>query len=113
MSAHHNTITPNPAFTGLRAALPSPVHAGQQMSRGELAEIVSGALDKLYPVYPNRSALHVDARWVGRLERGEILQSGKERRAALRKVLGVATDTDLGLRSARSVPASPPQPPVS
>jgi tetratricopeptide (TPR) repeat protein len=93
-------ITPNPLLTELRESLPSPHRLGLCMSRSELADAVNRAL---YRLYRDRSlaAFYVDARWVGKLERGESRWPSEERRAALRDVFGVATDSDLDLYSPR------------
>jgi 8-oxo-dGTP pyrophosphatase MutT (NUDIX family) len=56
------------------------------MSRQELAEAVSRLLDR-----------PVDAKFIGRLESGEVRWPGRDRREALRVVLGAATDAELGL----------------
>ncbi len=70
------------------------------MSRTELADAVNTALDQLYPDR-DLTAQCVDHRWIGKLERGEHRWPSEERRAALRLVLGAASDTDLGLYSPR------------
>ncbi|MEV4135491.1 hypothetical protein AB0J72_25350 [Dactylosporangium sp. NPDC049742] len=66
------------------------------MSRSELADAVNAALDRLYPGR-GLAAQYVDFRWIGKLERGEHRWPSDERRAALRHVLGRATDVELGL----------------
>ncbi|GAA3251148.1 hypothetical protein ACFO1B_43740 [Dactylosporangium siamense] len=70
------------------------------MSRVELADAVNAGLDRLYP---GRilTAHYVDARWVGKLERGEHRWPSNERRAALRAALRCHSDADLGLYSPR------------
>ncbi|SCF01131.1 hypothetical protein GA0070562_5102 [Micromonospora tulbaghiae] len=70
------------------------------MSRTELADAVNTALAQLYPDR-NLTAQCVDHRWIGKLERGEHRWPSEERRAALRLVLGAASDADLGLYSPR------------
>jgi hypothetical protein len=70
------------------------------MSRSELADAVNAALDRLYPGR-DLTAHYVDFRWIGKLERGEHRWPSEERRAALRHVLGAATDTQLDLYSPR------------
>ncbi|MFI6079081.1 hypothetical protein ACIA5C_47005 [Actinoplanes sp. NPDC051343] len=93
-------VTPNKVLLDLREGLRSPYRPGQKMSRPEFADAVNRAL---YRLYPRRalSALYVDARWVGKLERGETRWPSEERRAALRYVFGVATDIELDLFSPR------------
>ncbi|MFG2042122.1 hypothetical protein [Dactylosporangium sp. NPDC048998] len=70
------------------------------MSRPELADTVNAALDQLYPGQ-NLTAHYVDSRWIGKLERGEHRWPSRERRAALRHVLHVRSDAELGLFSTR------------
>ncbi|WP_433616950.1 helix-turn-helix domain-containing protein [Dactylosporangium sp. CA-139114] len=97
MPRHPNAvIVPNPRLREARLRAPSPVRAGQSMSRAELADAVNNALDQLYPGR-DLTAHYVDARWIGKLERGEHRWPSDERRAALRHALGAATDTELGL----------------
>jgi transcriptional regulator with XRE-family HTH domain len=83
-----------------RQDLWSPRRLGQRLSRGELADAVNRALDRLYP-RRDLAAFYVDDRWVGKLERGETRWPSAERRAALREVFGVANDGDLDLFSPR------------
>ena len=104
MPRHPDTlITPNTFLAERRAGLPSPRRPGQRMSRTELADAVNVALDQLHPGR-DLAAHYVDPRWVGKLERGEHRWPSRERRAALRKVLGAAADADLGLYSPRRTP---------
>jgi hypothetical protein len=93
-------VTPNKVLTRLRAGLRSPYRPGQRMSRPEFADAVNRALDRLYP-RRRLTAMYVDARWVGKLERGETRWPSEERRAALRLLFGVATDIELELFSPR------------
>src|SRR5258705_7829104 len=101
MPRHPDTpITPNTALSDARERLPSPRRAGQCMSRGELADAVNTALDRLYPGR-DLTAHYVYRTWIGKLERGEHRWPSDERRTALRHVLGATTDTDLGLFNPR------------
>ncbi|GAB3831916.1 hypothetical protein ACFPIJ_29210 [Dactylosporangium cerinum] len=101
MPRHPETlITPNTLLSAARERLPSPRRPGQRISRSELADGVNAALDLLYP-HRNLTAHYVDARWIGKLERGEHRWPSAERRAALRHVVHVATDAELGLYSPR------------
>jgi hypothetical protein len=93
-------ITPNKVLVAARKQLPSPHRPGEYISRPELADAVNRALDQLYPKQA-RDSLYVDARWVGKLERGESRWPVEERRAALRLVFGVARDVDMALYSPR------------
>ncbi|GAA3742205.1 hypothetical protein GCM10022225_27260 [Plantactinospora mayteni] len=93
-------ITPNTVLSGARQRLPSPKRSGQSMSRSELADAINAALDRIY-LGRDVTAHYVDFRWVGKLERGEHRWPSAARRAALRQVLGTATDTDLDLYSPR------------
>ncbi|MFY1595933.1 helix-turn-helix domain-containing protein [Micromonospora sp. WMMD737] len=101
MARHPDTvITPNTLLSEARERLPSPRRPEQPMSRAELADLINSALSQLYPER-DLSAHYVDRRWVGKLERGEHRWPSPERRAALRHVLGVTHDVDLGLYIAR------------
>lgn len=93
-------ITPNTVLRQCRQRLPSPHRAGQSLSRGEFAEAVNAALHTLYPDGA-AAGLAVDARWVGKLERGEHRWPCEERRAALRLVTDVRSDVAIGLWSPR------------
>lgn len=70
------------------------------MSRSELADAVNAALDRICSGR-DVTTHYVDFRWVGKLERGEHRWPSQARRAALRQVLGAATDADLDLYSPR------------
>ncbi|GAA1563381.1 hypothetical protein GCM10009827_101240 [Dactylosporangium maewongense] len=97
MPRHPDTvITPNTVLSAARERLPSPRRAGQCMSRSELADEVNTALNQLYPTR-NLTAHYVDARWIGKLERGEHRWPSDERRAAIRRALGATNDGELGL----------------
>lgn len=101
MPRHPETaITPNVLLSDARQRLASPQRLGQCMSRAELADAVNTALGQLYPAR-DLTAQYVDFRWIGKLERGEHRWPSEERRAALRLVLNVATDTCLDLYSPR------------
>ena len=107
-------IIPNAVLWGARKRLPSPRRPGQCMSRGELADAVNRALDRLY-AKRDLTSLYVDFRWVGKLERGESRWPSTERRAALRTVFGVASDHELDLYSPRRSPiiaTTPTTPPA-
>ncbi|MBQ1022837.1 hypothetical protein [Micromonospora sp. C95] len=104
MPRHPDTvITPNRLLVQARQRLTSPHRPGQRMSRAELADAINTALDLLYPGR-SLTAHYVDHRWVGKLERGEHRWPSRERRTALRHVLGATTDTELGLYSPRRTP---------
>ena len=94
------TIRPNTALSDARRRLSSPMRPGQCMSRSELADAVNAVLDRIHPGR-EVTAHYVDFRWVGKLERGEHRWPSEARRAALRQVLGAATDADLDLYSPR------------
>ncbi|WP_416903506.1 hypothetical protein [Micromonospora echinospora] len=101
MPRHPDTmIRPNTVLNAARQCLPSPTRPGQCMSRSELADAVNTALDAIY-AGRDVTAHYVDFRWVGKLERGEHRWPSEARRAALRQVLGAATDADLDLYSPR------------
>ena len=82
---------PNELLRAARLARRSPSGSGRPMSRQELADAVNA--------YAYRHAgrrVSVDARYVGKLERGEHRWPFEPCRTALREVLGKATDAELG-----------------
>ncbi|HEX5540824.1 MAG TPA: hypothetical protein VFX60_04575 [Micromonospora sp.] len=82
----------------VRERLPSPNRPGKPTSRSELADLVN---DLLFG--PHRAAHSgFSANYVGKLERGEIRWPGEEYRAALRAVLGVDSDEELGFYNPRA-----------
>ena len=79
-----------------RQGLPSPADPALALSRSELAELVNAA------VYRHTGRLaSLDGHYVAKLERGVIRWPGADYRRALREVLGVATDSDLGFHRPR------------
>ncbi|WP_229070865.1 hypothetical protein [Actinoplanes sp. DH11] len=66
-----------------------------QFTRQALADAANQHLPRLYSMNDND---------IGKIERGVVTWPGSERRAALRKVLGAATDDELG--SSIPVPSS-------
>lgn len=83
----------NELLTAARARTESPGAPGQSMTRQELAEAVN---DHVFRATGTLGA--VDARHVGRWERGDTRWPATRYRAALRAVLNVATDAELGFR---------------
>lgn len=71
------------------------------MSRAELAALAD---DFVLEAYGRRTAL--DANYVGKLERGVVRWPREEYRAALRAVLGVSDDTDLGFAAPAGRPSA-------
>jgi SAM-dependent methyltransferase len=94
------TISPNTEIKRRRLGLESPARRGQYMSRGELADAINRAMADLYPA-DKIAHLLVDERWVGEMERGANRWPREPRRAALRRVFGVASDAALGLVKSR------------
>lgn len=82
---------PNNLLRAARLALPSPSGSGRPMSRQELADAVNA---HTHAHAGCRSA--VDARYIGKLERGEHRWPFEPYRTALREVLGKTTNADLG-----------------
>lgn len=70
------------------------------MSRQELAEAVNAYL---YTATGRRT--HLDARYIGRLERGDNRWPRADHRLGLRAVLGAATDAEIGLYNLRRSPS--------
>jgi S-adenosyl methyltransferase len=98
------TAAPNRLLVAARERLPSPNRPGQCLSRTELAAAVTAELRR------NRHNVKVDYRFVWQLEQGKVSWPPQERRDALRAVLKVATNAEIGLfdpRKTRKVgPAS-------
>src|SRR5262245_4539565 len=86
------SVEPNLKFRTAREATPSPTTPGYSMSRAELADAVN---EHLWHTTKKRYT-SLDARAIGRYERGEIQWPTAVYRTALRAVLGASTDADLG-----------------
>lgn len=82
---------PNELLIQARLRTESPGSPGQSLTRRELADAVN---DHVLRATGKRGA--VDERHVGKWERGETTWPRKHYRAALRAILNVATDTELG-----------------
>lgn len=80
----------------LREAVVSTSRPGEPLGRSELAEAVN---DYLWRARNERYEL--DGHSIARYERGQVLWPSEPYRAALRAVLGVATDAELGFRPTR------------
>lgn len=83
--------SPNEKLRGRRLALPSAADAARPMSRAELAERVN-----LHLWRTNDREPCLDADAVARHERGVVRWPNAQYREALRTVLGVGTDAELG-----------------
>ncbi|MCE6997311.1 tetratricopeptide repeat protein [Saccharothrix sp. S26] len=85
-------------------------HAGEHLSRQELAELVNA---HLWDRHGRRAEL--DAHYVAKLERGVIRWPNAEYREAFRAVLGVASDVELGFVNLRRAtgPVRDEEPPRS
>ncbi|WP_189223410.1 hypothetical protein [Saccharothrix coeruleofusca] len=97
---------PNRLLRAVREATASRQVAGAHMSRRELAD---AAVAWLHETTGRTAAL--DAHYIAKLERGVVRRPSQHYRAALRAVLGVAADVDLGF-SAHRPPALVATPPV-
>ncbi|MFI8528294.1 NUDIX domain-containing protein [Promicromonospora sukumoe] len=98
----------NEMLRARREAMSSPSGSGAPMSRSELA----GLVNEYIRARTGRSSV-LAGKEVGRWERGEVRRPGKLYRDALRAVLGVASDEELGFFPApRGLPrpASPGRP---
>ena len=73
------------------------------LSRSELADAANR-----HPAMASSKAGPMTENFVGKLEQGRVAFPRAERRAALRAILGVATDADIGLVRTRDQPAGPP-----
>jgi tetratricopeptide (TPR) repeat protein len=86
-------MDPNSRLRALRESRPSPSFPTEPMSRAELAEVVNA---ELWSSTGRRYAL--DAHTIARYERGAVRWPSAAYRSAMRKILGVATDQELGFR---------------
>jgi hypothetical protein len=84
-------VRSNTALRLLRERTPSPVTPGEHLSRQELADLVNAHVLEL-----TERAGALDANYIGKLERGVITWPRSHYRAALRVILGVTTDRELG-----------------
>lgn len=89
---------PNELLRLARERLPSPTRPGERMSRAELADLVSDLL--FGPQQASYSPFN--ANYVGKLENSVIRRPCEEYRAALRTVLGVASDEEIGFYDPRT-----------
>jgi hypothetical protein len=99
--------TPNTVLRDLRERTPSSRYPGECLSRQELAEKVNSCLWTTH-----RQRVEVDAGYIGKLERGVIRWPGGSYREALRSILRVSTDAELGFGNTRrtAVPVAEPGP---
>lgn len=94
---------PNHQLRSARERIESPRAPGQYLSRVELADLVNAAVFRA----TNRTVT-VDDHYIGKLERGIIRWPQDDYRVALRAILRVSTDAELGFRRprrARTLPA--------
>lgn len=84
---------PNDALRAARLRLGSPSSPGQSMTRQELAEAVNAEVYRL-----TEKISEIDANHIGKWERGDIRWPAAHYRQALRSVLDVDSDLELGFR---------------
>ena len=84
---------PNGRLRAAREARESHAMAGEPMSRSELAEAVNA---HVWQASHHKTKTTLDANTIARYERGDVRWPSSTYRAALRAVLGVATDAELG-----------------
>ncbi|TDD50113.1 hypothetical protein [Saccharopolyspora elongata] len=84
---------PNDALRAARESVESPSSPGQPLTREELAEAVNAQVFR-----STGKVTAIDANHIGKWERGVIRWPAAHYRAAIRAVLDVATDADLGFR---------------
>ncbi|MEV0150002.1 MULTISPECIES: hypothetical protein [unclassified Nonomuraea] len=93
---------PNLRFQRARESLPSPSVPGEPASRQDLADLVNAWIFEKH-----QRVRQLDQQYIGKLERGEVRWPNAEYREALRAILNVNQDNDLGFsRSRRSKPAA-------
>ncbi|MEV4703925.1 hypothetical protein [Actinoplanes sp. NPDC049316] len=88
----------NGRLTRARRRLLSPSGSGRTMSRQELADAANAYLWSRYKVVDR-----LDATYIGHLEQGRYRWPGARRREALRHVLGVVKDSDVGFYITRGM----------
>ena len=88
---------PNALLRAAREATESTVAPGEGMSRRELAEAVNA-----YLWQTTGQRYDLDAHQIARWERGAVRWPSAAYRSALRAVLGVASDAELGFRPQRT-----------
>lgn len=88
--------SPNLQLRAARERLPSPADPNTHLSRRELAELVNAWLWN-----ESGQRFDLDRHTIGRWERGDRRWPAESYRAALRAVLGVARDDQLGFRRPR------------
>ncbi|MBB5158717.1 hypothetical protein [Saccharopolyspora phatthalungensis] len=85
---------PNDALRAARESIESLASPGHPLTRQELAEALNAQ------VYRSTEKITaIDANHIGKWERGVITWPAAHYRAALRAVLDIATDADLGLEN--------------
>ena len=90
---------PNDQLRRARERMESPHATGEALSRQELAELVNAWV---FEHTEDHRVIELDANYIGKLEQGAIRwPQDRDRRAAFRAVLGVATDAELGFRRPR------------
>lgn len=87
---------PNDQLRVVRERTASPTHSDECLSRQELAELVNA-----YIWDHHGKVVELDANYMGKLERGVIRWPCGLYREALRAILGVSTDSALGLTNTR------------
>lgn len=90
------TLEPNTTLRQQRIGLPSEAVPGEPLSRQELADRVNAWVWE-----QTGKQVEIDANYVGKLERGVIRWPQTDYRAALRAILGVTADSELGFQPPR------------
>ncbi|MCM3922236.1 hypothetical protein ND748_11280 [Frankia sp. AiPs1] len=93
---------PNHQLRSARERTESPHARGESLSRRELAELVNAAVSST----TGRTVV-IDDHYIGKLERGVIRWPQENYRAALRAILRVPSDAELGFRRPRRPHPSP------
>src|SRR5258705_8320022 len=92
-------VVRNDRLREARERLPSRRHPGEATSRSELVTLVN---EVLYPDLQQRRRSPFNSNYLGKLEDGVIHWRKPEYRAALRAVLDVGTDDELGFYVVRA-----------
>ncbi|MBV9141446.1 MAG: XRE family transcriptional regulator [Pseudonocardiales bacterium] len=88
---------PNHQFREARARTASLTHPQEGLSRQELAELVNDWIWKHH-----RTEVDFDRNYIGKIEQGVIRWPGAMCREALREILSVSADSELGFVNARA-----------